>query len=354
VRVALAGRPQEALDVALPAAELPEHLRWRLRSWQADAQEALGQSAEATLLYAEAAHLAAGLNRAVMLQEQAALLLQQGDFEEARQVLERARTLYTGPRPGTDPNDEGLNLATWHYLIAQVRLNLGQPEAAQDDIREAARLEGLSGDPSYGVALVQGQVLSHLGQLEEALEAFGQALARATDPDRPYANHELGVALLDLDRPLEAREKLEEVLLVPDYPFHPEVLADIAECDYRLGRLPEAQLAAEQALNQGAVVPASVVLGNVALDYYHLDDALDHYERVVREAVHGSRDWVLGHQMAADVMAQQGFPDPAAAYAHAQQALEHTPESDDWYVTLQDHLSRAQALMGSAGGRTLN
>ncbi|WP_231885346.1 hypothetical protein [Deinococcus radiodurans] len=66
------------------------------------------------------------------------------------------------------------------------------------------------------------------------------------------------------------------------------MLADIAECDYRLGRLPEAQLAAEQALNQGAVVPASVVLGNVALDYYHLDDALDHYERVVREAVHGS------------------------------------------------------------------
>ncbi|WP_231885348.1 hypothetical protein [Deinococcus radiodurans] len=41
--LALAGRPQEALDVALPAAELPEHLRWRLRSWQADAQEALAR-----------------------------------------------------------------------------------------------------------------------------------------------------------------------------------------------------------------------------------------------------------------------------------------------------------------------
>ncbi|GGI81199.1 tetratricopeptide repeat protein [Deinococcus wulumuqiensis] len=352
--LALSARPQEALDVALPAAELPPHLRWRLRSWQADAHEALGQSTEAALLYAEAAHLASGLNRAVMLQEQAALLLQQGDFENARQVLERARTLYAGPRPGTDPNEEGLNLATWHYLMAQVRLNLGQPEAAQEDIREAARLEGLYGDPSYGVALVQGQVLSHLGRLEDALAAFEQALARAADPDRPYANHELGVALLDLDRPLEAREKLEEVLLVPDYPFHPEVLADIAECDYRLGRLPEAQLEAEQALAQGAVVPASVVLGNVALDYYHLDDALDHYERVVREAAHGTRDWVVGHQMAADVMAQQGFPDPAAAYAHAQQALEHTPESDDWHVTLRDHLSRAQALMGRSAGRTLN
>ena len=132
------------------------------------------------------------------------------------------------------------------------------------------------------------------------------------------------------------------------------MLADLAECDYRLGRLPEAQYAAEQALAQGAVVPASVVLGNVALDYYHLDDALEHYERVVREAAQGTRDWIIGHQMAADVMAQQGFPDPAAAYAHAQQALAHTPESDDWHVTLQDHLQRAGEKLGSASSRTLN
>ncbi|WP_339097721.1 hypothetical protein WDJ50_14360 [Deinococcus sp. VB142] len=347
--LALSEQPQAALDMDLPAAELPPHLRWRLRSWQADAHEALGQSQDAALLYAEAAHLTSGLNRAVMLQEQAALLLHQGEFAEAERLLERARALYTGQHP-----DEGLNLATWSYLMAQVQLNLGQAEAAQESIREAARLEGLHGDPSYGVALVQGQVLSHLGRLDEALTAFGQALARATDADRPYANHEMGVALLDLDRPVEAREKLEEVLAVAEYPFHPEVLADVAECDYRLGRLPEAQLTAEQALAQGAVVPASVVLGNVALDYYRLDEALEHYERVVREAAPGSRDWVIGHQMAADVMAQQNFPHPAAAYAHAQQALEHTPESDDWYITLQDYLTRAGALMGGSSGRMLN
>ena len=76
--------------------------------------------------------------------------------------------------------------------------------------------------------------------------------------------------------------------------------------------------------------------------------------RSVREAAPGSRDWVIGHQMAADVMAQQNFPHPAAAYAHAQQALEHTPESDDWYITLQDYLTRAGALMGGSSGRMLN
>ena len=53
-------------------------------------------------------------------------------------------------------------------------------------------------------------------------------------------------------------------------------------------------------------------------------------------------------------MAQQNFPDPAAAYAHAQQALEHTPESDDWYVTLQDYVTRSGTLMEKGEGRTLN
>ncbi|GBF06821.1 TPR repeat protein [Deinococcus aerius] len=347
--LALAEQPQAALDIHLPVAELPEHLRWRLRSWQADSEEQLGHLQEAAHLYAEAAHHAGGLNRAIMLQEGAALLLQLGQPQEAGAALDQARPLYTGHDP-----EEGLNLATWHYLQAQALLNLGKPEEALSSIREADRLERAHGDPSYGVALVWGQVMTHLGQHEEALRHFERALTLATDADRPYALHELGVALLDLDRPVEARERLEAVLQEPDYPYAPEVLADLAECDYRLGRLQEAQTAAEQALAQGAVVPASLVLGSVALDYYHLDEALDHYERVVREAAPHSRDWITGHQMAADVMAQQGFRDPAAAYAHAQQALEYTPESDDWYGTLQDYLTKAQALMGEKSGRMLN
>lgn len=355
--LALADKPQEALDLHVPSADLPEHLRWRLRSWEADAHEQLGQTAEAVNLYAEAAHLSSGMNRAVMLQEQAALLLQEGQPDAANAALNQARPLYPARPTPAEEEEHGLNLATWHYLRAQAQLNLGQPDAAHDMIREAARLEAQHGDPSYGVALVRGQVLTHLGQQEQALVAFQTALNLATETDRPYANHELGVALLDLDRPVEAREKLEAVLNEPEYPYLPEVLADVAECDYRLGRLQEAQLAAEQALAQGAVIPASLVLGSVALDYFQLDEALEHYGRVIREAAPASRDWITAHQMATDVMAQQGFPDPAAAYAHAQQALTHTPESDDWHGTLQDHLRKAEALMaqkGGSGGRMLN
>ena len=346
--LALSGQASEALDVFLPVQDVPEYLRWRLRSWQADSQEATGQTQEAAHLYGEAAHHARGLNRAVMLQEQAALLLQLGQLDAVQQALAAARPEYTGRDP-----DEGLNLATWHYLNAQLLLQQGDPEAAHREIEEAARLEQQHGDVSYGVALVRGQVLSHLGRTDEALQAFENALSLASEPDRPYANHELGVALLDLDRPLEARERLEAAAAEPNYPYQPEVLADMAECDYRLGRLTQAQEEAEQALAGGAVVPASLVLGSVAMDYYHLDDALEHYERVVRESAPESRDWVTGHQMAADIMAQQGFRDPAATYAHAQQALEHTPESDDWHVTLTEHLRRAESLLGQ-GSRTLN
>lgn len=356
--LALAEQPQAALDLQLGTGELPAHLRWRLRSWQADCQEELGHTADAIHLYAEAAHLAVGLDRAVMLQEQAALLIQDGQPDVAKTVLDSARLLY-GRKQGARANpaqseDEGLNLATWHYLRAQALLQMDLPEAALEMIREADRLERQHGTPGYVVALLRGQILSHLGQQEKAIVAFEAALELAEEGDRPYANHELGVALLDMDRPVEARDRLELALSEPDYPYQPEVLADIAECDYRLGRMPEAQLAAEQALAQGAVIPASLVLGSVALDYFQLDEALEHYERVVREAAPESRDWIVGHQMAADVMAQQGFPNPAAAMAHAQQALEHTPESDDWHGTLQDLLTRAQALMGQQDGRMLN
>ncbi|QFP75645.1 tetratricopeptide repeat protein [Deinococcus sp. AJ005] len=356
--LALAEQPQAALDIHLAVGELPLHLRWRLRSWQADCQEQLGHTADAINLYAEAAHLAGGLDRAVMVQEQAALLIQDGQPEEAKKILDGARLLYGSKQtPQINPvqgEDEGLNLATWHYLCAQALLQMDQADAAYEMIREADRLERQYGTPGYVVALLTGQILSHLGQQEKAITAFESALKLAEDSDRPYANHELGVALLDMDRPVEARDRLEVALNEPDYPYQPEVLADIAECDYRLGRMPEAQLAAEQALAQGAVIPASLVLGSVALDYFQLDEALEHYERVVREAAPDSRDWIIGHQMAADVMAQQGFPNPAAAVAHAQQALDNTPESDDWHGTLQDLLARAQTLMGQQDGRMLN
>lgn len=344
----LAGRYEE-IDAMSPAArDLPVHLRWRLRQWQARSEEARGNLSEAAKLYAEAAHLSTGRQRAAMLQEEAALHLQGGQDALAEQCLRQARAAY----PPLFQEEDQLMLATWHYLQAQLLLSRDQLGEALSHIEEAANLEQRYGDPSYGVALVWGQILSAQGQSEAALTHFQNALKRASVHDQPYAQHELGVALLDLDRPLEARDALQETLRAPNYPFAAEALADLAESAYRLGHLQEAQQEAQSALKQGATVPASLVLGGVELEYYHLSEALEHYQRVTREAPHASRDWLLGHQMAADILAQQGFPDASAAYAHAQQALEHTDPSDEWYVTLEEHLRRAESLMGRS--RTLN
>lgn len=348
----LAGRLHEAAQLSLDPAELPPHLSWRAAALQAEAHEGLGDSQRAAELFAQAATGASGPDRAVMLQEGAAIALAQGQFDVAQAALAEARALYS---PAVSDPQEALSLSTWHYLNAQTELALGHADRALGEIEAAAQLEAGGGDPSHGVALVRGQVLSALGRTEEALAAFEQAVALAQDTDRAYAQHELAVALLDLDRPLEAQEWLDTVAREPNYPFQAEIQADLAECDYRLGQLAQAQAGAEQALMQGAVVPASLVLGNVALEYYHLDDALGHFERVIAGSPEGSRDWLIGQQMTADILAQQGFRNPAQVYAHAQQALEYTDAGDEWHATLQAHLNRAAELMqGGNSGRVLN
>ncbi len=352
VALSMAERPEQALNTAPAASDVPPHLRWRLRSWQADCEEQLGHHQGAADLYAEAAHLASQLNRAIMLQEQAAVLLQMERAEEARRVLERARGEYTGKASGDA--DEGLHLAAWHYLLAQAELALGDSGAALTAITEAGRLERRHGDPSSGVELVWGQVLVALTRFDEAMRHFEESLRLSNPTERAYALHEMGVAYLDQDRPLEARERLLETLAYPDYPYLPEVHADLAEAEYRLGRLQEAEASAQQALAQGATVPASLVLGSVALDYYHLDEALEHYQRVIEEAAPGSPEWVTAHQMAADVLAQQGFREPAIIHQHASLALEHTDRSDEWYATLSDYVERAERALHGGSQRTLN
>lgn len=353
VALAVAEQPAEAIEAAPNSADLPVHLRWRLRSWQADCEEQLGHHEDAVSLYAEAAHLSSGESRAIMQQEQAAVLLHLERHAEAIELLDRARIALSGTPGGAGGPGDELHLANWYYLRAQAELGLGQTDTALASITRASELERVAGDPSYGVELVWGQVLVALAQTEEAVRHFEAALELARPQDRPYALHELGVAYLDMDAPVEARDRLQEVLAFDEYPFLPEVYADLGEAEYRLGRLAEAEQNAQFALSQGATVPASLVLGSVALDYYHLDEALEHYERVIREAAPGTRDWVTGHQMAADILSQQGFRDPAGIYSHASQAIEHTDRSDEWYATLSDLMQRAEREM-KGGGRTLN
>ena len=264
--LALSEEYQAVLDMKLSEHELPIYLRWYLLSWKAECQEQLGYSLEAIASYGLAADLAKGINRATMRQEQAALHLQLGQATEAVAALEAAEAAYKEPsKRSIEEDEEGLGRATWHYLKAQALIQLGLPDEALKEILEAERLEQQHGDMSYGVALVKGQVLTHLDRQDEALKVLEAALALSSEIDRPYALHELAIVLLDLDRPVDAREHLETLLNEPDFPYQPEVLADLAECDYRLGRLQEAQAFAEQALSLGCDRAPSTGAGQCGL-----------------------------------------------------------------------------------------
>ena len=330
--------------------ELPKHLHWRYFAWLGSAYEGIGQLEGAEDAYREAVDHAPRVQQAAMLAEQAALNLSLERFEMAGLLLERARE-----QMQTDGGQEAQMLTQWHYLRAQAEMGLGRPESAENHILEAVRLETEAGESSYGVTLVHGQVLMALGRSLEALEQLREAVVIASPLDLPYALHELGVALLDLDRILEAKEALRRTLESEEYPFMPEVQADLAEAEYRMGNLHEAEEMAQSALGMGATVTASLVLGAVALEYYHLDEALEHYTRALNESAEGSREWTLGHQMVADILAQQGFSDPANILEHAQKALERTPVSDEWHHTLQGYVTRANEMMAQGrSSRTLN
>ncbi len=329
---------------------LPKHLHWRYFAWLGSVYEGIGQLEGAEEAYREAVDHAPRVQQAAMLAEQAALNLSLERFEMAGLLLERARE-----QMESDGGQDVQMLTQWHYLRAQVELGLGRPESAETHILEAKKIELEAGEASYGVTLVHGQVLMALGKPQEALEQLKEAVTIASPVDLPYALHELGVALLDLDRIIEARDALRQVLESEEYPFLPEVQADLAETEYRLGNLHEAEEMAGAALGMGATVTASLVLGAVALEYYHLDEALEHYTRALTESAEGGREWTLGHQMVADILAQQGFQDPTQILEHAQKALERTPVSDEWHHTLQGYVAKANEMLAQGrSSRTLN
>jgi hypothetical protein len=103
-------------------------------------------------------------------------------------------------------------------------------------------------------------------------------------------------------------------------------------------------------------VPASLMLANIAYEYYRLEDALEHYQRAVEHAQEGSRDWALAHQMTADTLVQLGWRDPERILHHASLALPHIDSADEWAVTLEMYIEKARQALTLKGqpSRTLN
>lgn len=348
---------QKALDVAPPPDKLPMHLRWRSLAYKARCHEALGQISQALQLYEQAAELANGTHKAFVLQEQASTMLDiegcdSETSEAVRKLLDQAQLYYL--QAAVENPHVKFYYANWHFLYAQALIQLDQPEAALEDICQARILEQELGRLTERTVKTHAQILVQLGDLEGAQAVSSEALQLANNQEMPYFYHDMAMTLLEEDYLLEAREYLERLMQLPqEYPYQPEVLADWAECERRLGNTERAQELAQQSLEQGAALQARMVLGYIELDYYRLELALEHFEQLIREASPHSYDWALGHKLVVEIMAQQGFPDPATAYQHAKQALTCAHMAEEDYSLLHDYLEKLQHLLEHTK-RTLN
>ncbi len=342
------GQPEiaaECLDTEIIEG-IPKYLHARFWSWRGAALEDCGRYRDASIAYGNAADNSRGIDKASALMDRAAMLLELDEPHEALKNLEEVKN--------EQSHAPWLDEASRLYLEARAHLMLDNPHQARERAEEARRLELESGEPSYGAALVLGQSLAALGEWDEALILFHQAIELANGQDKTYARHEFGLAQLDSGTLEEARETLVNVVADPEYDYRAEALADLSEVEYRLGNFDAAEQAAKQALAFGAVVPASLTLANVAYEYYRLDDALGHYARVIDMSPPGSREWVIAQQMSADTLVQQGWKNPAKILEHARAAHEHVDAADEWKVTLEGYMEKAETMSKDAGSKALN
>jgi tetratricopeptide (TPR) repeat protein len=331
------GAYEEALAL-LPTGGLPAFLAWRAWSLRGRILERLYRHREAALAHREAARLALGLERYWSLLEAASMHLEAGEPEEALEVLEEAGRSgeLEGPEDG----------ATRNYLLARAHHLLGNPQQALAYVEEALRLEAEGGHLAYGTPLLQAQILLSLGRKEEAQAAFREALRRAEGEERAQVLHEIGVAALDQGEYVEAEQALSELIrLEADYPYLAQAYGDLAEALYRQGRYQEAEAMAEEAIRLGAASTGELILGHVAYDLMHLEEALEHYRKAAEAAQEGSRDWVGAMEMVVDTLAQLGYRNPEEMVERAERVLPHLSPSDEWYPVLQGHLERARGLL---------
>jgi len=236
--------------------------------------------------------------------------------------------------------------AFYIYLEGRAHLLLGNPNLALEHLQRADVLEDAAGSPSYALKLALAQCYGTLGNYAQAIAGYLRAIELAPKRQRTWAIHECALLLLEADRLVSAKELLLEALRAEGYAYRAEVYADLAEVEFKLGNLHEADEFARRALDLGAVVSACLTLGSVAYEYYHLDEAVTWFEKAASASHQGSADWLHAQEMLADIFVQQGYRQPERIIRHAQAALKHLHPTEEWARILRGYVGRAKELLG--------
>jgi tetratricopeptide (TPR) repeat protein len=352
-----AGAPKSAAKrlTQLDDEVLPAYLVWRRSSLLGQCREALGDWSGAAQAFARAVELAPEAECEPERLSLAGALLELGEADEA--LRELARVDESALR-----SDERVML---RYLSGRAQLEHGNPNLALGLLREAAALA--AGDPgtdggaapgtdpiqTFQTALALAQTYVALNRFDDASRWFAQALGAAPAEDRPYVQHEAAYALIESEQLAAAEEMLAEVVSDPTYPHRADALADLADTRLKMGEFDAAEVLAQQALDMGATAAACLCLGNVAYEYFRLDDAIRWFEQAVSASQPGDPVWVGAQQLLADACAWRGDRMAERVLTHARLALEHTDPSSEWYLPLRRHVAAAQRALGG-NDRLLN
>ncbi len=327
------GGEKAAIRILERSDDLPAYLEWRRWSLLGQAYERLARWDAAAPAFRRAVEAALPSERDPERLSLAGSLLELGEVEEAATVLAEVNERYLLPT----------ELADKHYLEGRTEFERGNPNRAlacylaSREVDEAA---------PFDVLFATGQCLVELGRAAEAADAFTDALFDAPAEQRSVTQHERALALVDAERYDEAEAAFTAVLGDPHYDHRAEAYADYADARLRTGDLDTAERLATQAVELGAVGPASLTLATVALEYYRLDEAVEHLEQAASSGPEGGPIWIASQQMLADAFAQRGPEFAARALHHAEAALEHTPLGDEWRVVLEQVVADARSELG--------
>ncbi len=319
----------------IPKETLPRYLVWRCWSLLGGAFERRGDYAGARGAYECSVASSCGTDREGERLNLAASLVETDHAAESLAVLAeiKADLLESDER------------AVMHYLSGRAHALLDNPNRALEHLLQASVLEEAAGETSFGLHLALAQTYALLGRLERAAPHYLEAIGLAGASQRSFARHEYAFSLFETDHLLEAKEVLLNIIEDKRYAFLGEAKADLAETEYRLGNSRAAEAWAKEALEAGATAPACICLGNLANDYYRLDEAVDWFEKAVSASKEGEPDWLTAHEMLADVLAQTG-EEPARIISHAEAALKHLHPADEWALTLRGHVHTARERLG--------
>jgi tetratricopeptide (TPR) repeat protein len=307
------GDPAAALRQAVAAAEASLQ--------EGDAQAAVGRSRTALLEgWLLLGRLAAAENRVPAAREaleQAALELEAGPGLEAHDLeiafaLARER-LALGDAPAASALFARVvkerPIAQTHLLIGRAYRDFGVYDRARAELAAALEKDRAVRRAHYYLGTVAVKEKG-LGGLEEAIEEFGAELKLA--PGDPLASLELGVALVESQRPAEALPPLEAAARsgLPES----RTLAYLGRAQLQLDRPAEAaaslqralDIAREQGANEAALLAIHLQLGQALARLGRADEAAVHFAESQRLSALGR---VAEREQLARYMADSSDPE---------------------------------------------